>query len=128
VPTKTIYIRDADLPVWERAQKIFGDKSMSKLFVEMLRERLGARGGFLHVLSTTPDRSPDGGQFAVMFNPLDQDGRGKPHFCLGLDDLRGFLAELGLRDGAIAKLVDETLTSRASSELVSLPQDRIDLI
>jgi hypothetical protein len=101
---------------------------MSKLFIEMLREKLKARDGFLHVLNTTPDGDPLVGEFAVMFNPLDQDGRGKPHFCRGLGDLRGFLAELGLNGDAIAKLVDETLTTRSSSELVSLPQDRIDLI
>jgi hypothetical protein len=130
MPSKTIYIRDADLPVWGRAQRIFGDKSMSTLFIEMLSEKLKARGGFLHVLSATPDTDPLVGQFAVIFNPVDQDayGRGKPHFCRGLDELRGFLGELGLGRRAVAKLVDETLKTHSSSELVSLPQDRIDLI
>lgn len=101
---------------------------MSKLFIEMLREKLKARDGFLHLLNTTPDGDPLVGEFAVMFNPLDPGGRGKSHFCRGLDDLRGFLAEIGLNGHAVARLVDETLKTRSSSEPVSLPQDRIDLI
>jgi hypothetical protein len=39
MPNKTIYIRDADLPVWERAQKELGE-SVSSVFVDCLKERL----------------------------------------------------------------------------------------
>ena len=103
---------------------------MSTLIIEMLRERLKARGGFIHVLNTTPDSDPLSGEFAVIFNPVDQGGcgRGRPHFCRGVGELRGLLGQLGLSNNAVAKLVDETLRTRSSSELVSLPQDKIDLI
>jgi len=101
---------------------------MSRLFTEMLREKLKARDGFLHVLNATPDGDALVSEFVVMFNPLQQGGRGKPHFCRGLDDLRVFLAQIGLNGPAVARLVDETLRTRSSSEPVSLPQDMIDLI
>jgi hypothetical protein len=41
MPNKTIYIRDADLPVWERAQQELGE-SVSSVFVDCLKERLEA--------------------------------------------------------------------------------------
>jgi hypothetical protein len=40
MPKKTLYIRDADLPIWEAAQKILGEKSMSTLVTEALLEKL----------------------------------------------------------------------------------------
>jgi hypothetical protein len=39
MPNKTIYIRDADLPLWDRAQKELGE-SISSVFVGYLKERL----------------------------------------------------------------------------------------
>jgi hypothetical protein len=39
LPNKTIYIRSADLPLWERAQQELGE-SVSSVFVEYLKERL----------------------------------------------------------------------------------------
>jgi hypothetical protein len=39
LPNKTIYVRDADLPLWEKAQKELGE-SMSSIFTDYLRERL----------------------------------------------------------------------------------------
>jgi hypothetical protein len=39
MPNKTLYVKDSDLPLWERAQKELGE-SVSSLFVECLRERL----------------------------------------------------------------------------------------
>jgi len=44
LPNKTIYIKDADLPIWERAQKELGD-SISSVFVECLKERLERQNG-----------------------------------------------------------------------------------
>jgi hypothetical protein len=44
MPNKTIYIRDADLPVWERAQKELGE-SVSSVFVDCLKERLHTEAG-----------------------------------------------------------------------------------
>ena len=44
LPNKTIYIKDADLPVWERAQKELGE-SISSAFVDYLKERLDRQKG-----------------------------------------------------------------------------------
>jgi hypothetical protein len=42
LPNKTIYIREADLPLWDRAQKDLGE-SISSVFVNYLKECLEAR-------------------------------------------------------------------------------------
>lgn len=39
MPNKTIYIKDSDLPVWDRAQEELGE-SISSVFVDYLKERL----------------------------------------------------------------------------------------
>jgi|SRR5579864_3774054 len=39
MPNKTIYVRDADVPIFERAQEDLGE-SVSSLFAEFLHERL----------------------------------------------------------------------------------------
>ncbi len=39
MPNKTIYVKDSDLPMWERAQEKLGE-SISSVFVECLKERL----------------------------------------------------------------------------------------
>jgi hypothetical protein len=39
VPNKTIYIKDADLATWDRAQQELGE-SVSSIFVDYLKERL----------------------------------------------------------------------------------------
>jgi hypothetical protein len=39
MPNKTIYIKDSDLPLWDRAQKQLGE-SISSSFVDYLKERL----------------------------------------------------------------------------------------
>ena len=44
MPNKTIYIKDADLPVWDKAQKKLGD-SISSAFVDYLKERLQRQKG-----------------------------------------------------------------------------------
>ena len=40
MPTKTLYVKEADLPLFEQIQEQFGD-SVSSLFSEFLRERIG---------------------------------------------------------------------------------------
>lgn len=40
MPKKTLYVREADLPIWEAAQKTLGEKSMSTLVTEALLEKL----------------------------------------------------------------------------------------
>ena len=42
MPNKTIYVKDADVPLFERAQQELGD-SVSALFAEFLQERVGKR-------------------------------------------------------------------------------------
>ena len=39
MPNKTIYIKDADLPLWDKAQEELGE-SISSVFVDYLKERL----------------------------------------------------------------------------------------
>jgi hypothetical protein len=39
MPNKTIYVKDADLPLLEQAQEQLGD-SVSSMFAEFLRERV----------------------------------------------------------------------------------------
>lgn len=39
MPNKTIYIKDSDLPLWDRAQQELGE-SVSSVFVDYLKERL----------------------------------------------------------------------------------------
>ena len=47
MPNKTLYVKDADLPLFEQAQEQLGD-SVSSIFAEFLRER---------VASLTPEES-----------------------------------------------------------------------
>jgi hypothetical protein len=39
MPNKTIYVKDSDLPLWDRAQQELGE-SVSSVFIECLKERL----------------------------------------------------------------------------------------
>jgi hypothetical protein len=41
MPTKTIYVKESDLPLFEQAQEQLGD-SVSAIFAEFLRERLAS--------------------------------------------------------------------------------------
>ena len=41
MPTKTLYVKEADLPLFEQVQEQFGD-SVSSMFSEFLRERIGS--------------------------------------------------------------------------------------
>ena len=40
MPNKTIYVKDADLPLFEQAQELLGE-SVSSMFAEFLKERVG---------------------------------------------------------------------------------------
>jgi hypothetical protein len=40
MPNKTIYVRDADLPLFEQVQELLGD-SVSAAFADFLKERVG---------------------------------------------------------------------------------------
>jgi hypothetical protein len=52
MPQKTLYVRDADLPIWEAAQKAMGQKSMSTFVIEALREKLSTRDGYDYAIRT----------------------------------------------------------------------------
>jgi len=41
MPTKTLYVKESDLPLFEQVQEQFGD-SVSSMFSEFLRERMGS--------------------------------------------------------------------------------------
>ena len=43
MPNKTIYIKDADMEVWDRAQKELGGESISSIITDFLRDRVKAR-------------------------------------------------------------------------------------
>jgi len=43
MPNKTIYIKDADMKIWEEAQKQLGGESISSIIIENLKERLRSR-------------------------------------------------------------------------------------
>lgn len=102
---------------------------MSTLFIEVLRQKVSARDGFLHVLNTQPESQSRLGQFVVWFAPTDiVGGAMKPHYCKGLDKLKTFLRDLGLTNRAITEVVVKTIATRSSSVRVSLPQDKIDLL
>lgn len=40
MPNKTIYVKEADLPLFEQAQELLGE-SVSSMFAEFLKERVG---------------------------------------------------------------------------------------
>ena len=40
MPNKTIYVKDADLPLFEQAQELLGE-SVSSMFAEFLQDRVG---------------------------------------------------------------------------------------
>jgi hypothetical protein len=44
LPNKTIYIKDADLPLWDEAQKELGN-SISSAFTDYLKERINRQRG-----------------------------------------------------------------------------------
>lgn len=44
MPNKTIYIKNADLPIWDKAQEELGD-SISSAFVDYLKDRLKRHKG-----------------------------------------------------------------------------------
>ena len=72
MPKKTLYVKDADLPIWEAAEKILGEKSMSTFVVEALRAKLNnPRDGFLNILCANTGVPLRRAQFAVMFAPTD---------------------------------------------------------
>lgn len=133
MPKRTLYVRDADLPIWVAAERLYGEKSMSELVTEMLRDKVGSvRDGFLHVLYSNP--KPTGGSgprriesFAVMFAPLDQNGAMQPHYCYSLESLKQFLKTVGLTPRAIAQMLQELDVQYSSSVRVALPADRIAL-
>jgi hypothetical protein len=42
MPNKTIYIKDSDMEVWDRAQKELGGESISSIIMDLLRDRVKA--------------------------------------------------------------------------------------
>jgi hypothetical protein len=133
MPKKTLYIRDADLGIWEAIERVYGEKSMSELVTEALREKLGkGRDGFLHVLCSNPrtglETLPRVEQFAVMFGPTDQDGPMQPRYCYSTESLRTLLGQLGLTDKAISNLIKELSEHNSSSVRVTLTESEIALI
>ena len=126
---KTLYVREADLPIWDAVEKMIGEKSMSQLVTEALREKLGRVDGFLNVIRSSPGLPLPQSPFAVMFAPVDGPGGAmKPHYCSDLEDLKTFLANLGLTAPATDNIVAELNREYHSNIRLSLTQDKIALI
>jgi hypothetical protein len=130
MPKKTLYVKDADLPIWEAAEKILGEKSMSTFVVEALRAKLNnPRDGFLNILCANTGVPLRRAQFAVMFAPTDiVGGVMKPHYCSDLEALKTFLGALGLTGTAVAEIVAELGAKYSSSVRISLTEEKIALI
>ena len=109
MPNKTIYVREADLPLWQAAQTQFGE-SISVLFAKFLRERLPMMDAFVHVLHSTHPNPANESEFVVMFAPIDQTGSGgamKPHYVRGSSQLIGFLTQVGLTNNDAAQIASD---------------------
>jgi hypothetical protein len=131
MPKKTLYIRDSDTPVWEAIEKLYGEKSMSELVTEALREKLGkGRDGFLHVLYSSPkqDQGQRAEQFAVMFGPVDSAGSMYPRYCYGIESLKMLLDQIGITKPAIAAILKDLSTQSSTAIRVTLTEDKIALI
>jgi hypothetical protein len=115
MPNKTIYIRDADLPLWELAQTELGE-SISALFVKFLRERLPMIDAFVHIVHSTPPTLEGEPGFAVMFAPVGPTGNGgamRPHYVRGWEQLVRFLRDIGFTEEA-ARVIDSDLKRQPS--------------
>lgn len=100
MPNKTLYVREADIPLWNEAQDAMG-VSISALFAEFLRERLAKMDAFVHVVRATPNSD----QFAVMIAPTESVGAPmRPAYINGFDEVSRFLQGLGVRDAEITEL------------------------
>jgi len=115
MPNKTIYVRDADLPLWELAQEELGE-SISALFVKFLREKLPMIDAFVHIVHSTPSTSEGDRDFAVMFAPVGPTGSGgamKPHYVKGKEQLVRFLGDIGFTEEA-ARGIESDLKKKPS--------------
>jgi hypothetical protein len=129
MPQKTLYVRDADLPIWEAAEKQLGAKSMSTLVIEALQEKLDRKDGFLNIIRSSPGIPLTNSQFAVMFAAVDGPGGAmKPRYCASLDGLKALLKLLGITDRAIAGIVDDLGKKYSADVRVTLTNDKLALI
>ena len=128
MPQRTIYLSEADAALWDSAKSQIGEKSMSAVFVEHLRNTLNAREGFLHVVRAEPAGKLEKASVVVMFAPLDSPGGfSQPHYCQGMTVLAQFLRKLGL-SAAMIESVKMALASRESvSERLVLDGGRLAL-
>jgi hypothetical protein len=123
MPNKTIYVRDADLPLWEEAQKELGD-SISALFAEFLRKRIKKMNVFVHVLHATRSGIRGKEDFTVLFAPTGPTGTGgpmTPHYVRGYQNLNSFLVGSGLTPEAATKIGSDLKTQSSIFELLLLP-------
>jgi hypothetical protein len=130
MPQKTLYVRESDLPIWEAVEKMIGEKSMSMVVIEALREKLGKPvDGFLNIIRANPGIPLRNSQFAVMFTPVDSPGGAMhPHYCQNVDELKSFLAQLGLTVAATNNIMMELENEYHSNVRLSLLPDKIALI
>lgn len=126
MPNKTIYVREADLPLFEAAQADLGE-SISALFAEFLRERIKMMDTFVHVLHSTPLGSGQDQGFAVMFAPVGPTGTGaamRPHYLPDGNQLVSFLQQVGFTHNAAARIESDLRTQSSVSVRETLPHSR----
>ena len=126
MPNKTLYIKDADLPLWDLAMTTFG-KSISSLFSDFLRERFPSSiDTFVHVVNT--GRIADQPTFAVMFAPVGETGSGgpmSPHNVRGTLELQQFLRAVGIPDETATEISKELGVKPSVSIRATLSRDHI---
>jgi hypothetical protein len=118
---KTLYVRDADLALWETAQLHLG-QSVSALFSEFLRERVKITNVFVHVLRSAPNSE----HLAVLFSPVEPLGSGgpaSPHY-IEEPKLVSFLEKCGVTRSMANKVASNLKSSQSVSELTTITKRR----
>jgi hypothetical protein len=118
---KTLYVREADLALWDLAQVQLG-QSISALFSEFLRERVKMVNVFVHVLRSAP-HSQD---LAVMFSPVEPTGSGGPGSPEYVQEpkLVEFLERSGIASSVATKIALDLKSGQSVSELTTITRRR----
>lgn len=120
MPNKTIYVRESDLGLWELAQAQLG-QSISALFAEFLRERVGKMSAFVHVIRSAPSSQ----DLTVMFAPVGPTGSGgpvNPHY-IHEQQLVTFLQGQGVANSVATKILSDLQNAQSVSELTVIRKD-----
>jgi hypothetical protein len=70
VPNKTIYIKDSDVEVWDRAQKKLGGESISSIVMDHLRERAAPHFDNVEAMNELLSEVNEEGNLALELHPF----------------------------------------------------------